>query len=103
MVDRANDGEARATKTPQEFDDAERALRVESRRRLVAEQDRRATDDLDGDGQALALLGVQPGARRANDCVLQVGQVEQVEDRVDVGEFLGARHRRVVAQERRKL
>lgn len=99
-MDGADHGQPGPREPAQELDDPERALGIQSRRRLVAEEDRRAADDFDGDREALALLGVEAGRGRADDGVLEVRQVEQVEDVVDVGELVGVGDRGVLAQER---
>lgn len=90
-MDRRNDGEPASRQTAQKPNDPPRTLRIQSRRRFVAEEDRRSTDDLHRDRQALALLEAEPGGRVTDDGVLEVRKIEEVEDNFDVGELFGVR------------
>jgi hypothetical protein len=73
----------------EQLNNPQRALRVESGRSFVGEEDSRLRDDLDGDRNSLALLARQSGAGNTDDCVLKVCEVEKSENVVDVGELVG--------------
>lgn len=98
-MDRCNDREPAPRQPTKEPDDPEGTLRIQSRRRLIAKEDRRPTDNLDSDRQALALLEAQSGGRVTDDGVLEVREIEEVEDDFDVGELLGARDLGVLPQD----
>lgn len=103
LMNRANDGEARPRQSSEQLDDPQRRLGVEPRRRFIAEEDRRTTDHLHRDGGALPLLRVETLGRGADNGVLNRGEVEQVQDDVDVGELCLARNTRILPEQRREL
>lgn len=99
LMDGADDGETGSRQPPQELDDPQRALRVQSCSRFVAEEDGRSTDDLDRNSRPLPLLGVESSGRRSDDGILDRGEVEKIQYDVDVGEFGLARDGGILTQE----
>ena len=79
-MDRAEDRLAIVGKLAEEADEVPRALTVETRRRLIEEEQRRATSELDTDGETLASLH----AEREHKGIREVLKLEHLDHVLDV-------------------
>lgn len=87
----------------EEADDHVTALPIETRCRLVKEEQGRSGDQFDADCDSLPLLDIESNAWHADDCVLDVLELQQVDDLIHVRELLGVRDVSGLSQESRKL
>lgn len=99
LVDCTDDRESGPGEPPEQVHHTQRALGVETGRRLVAEQNLRLADDFDGNRDSLSLLSVESSGRRTDDGVLKMREVEKIKHVVDVGELLPVGDRRVLPQQ----
>jgi len=101
LVDGAQDGLAGVGQLPEEAHDGEGGAAVEARRGLVQEHEQRGlAGELDADGDALALLLVEPAARHADGRARHVAHLEQVDDLLHVRVLLLQRDFARLAQPR---
>lgn len=103
LVDGTQDGLAGVGQLAQQTHDVGCGQRVEPGRGLVEEDEQlRLARQLDGDGQALALLLVEARAVRANDGARNVAHLEQVEHLLAVPVLVLAGHVPRLPQRRRE-
>lgn len=82
----------------QERDNLVRALTIQSTRRLIEEEKRGLGHQLDADSQSLSLLDSKTSTRNTNQSVFDIVQLQEIDNLVDVGEFLGATRRSGLSQ-----
>jgi hypothetical protein len=87
----------------QERNDLVRALTIQPTRWLVEEEKRRLGHQLDTDRQSLSLLDSETSAWNTDQSILDIVQLQEVDNLVDIGEFLGSTRRSRLSQECRKL
>ena len=103
LVDRSEDGLAVVGELAEEEHDRPRRLRVETRGRLVEEDEEGGLGgELDADREALALLDVEAHADLADERLGVRLHLEELDDLLDVGELLGLGRRARLTEEGRE-
>jgi hypothetical protein len=82
----------------QERDNLVRALTIQSTRRLIEEEKRGLGHQLDADSQSLSLLDSKTSTRNTNQSVFDIVQLQEIDNLVDVSEFLGSTRRSWLSQ-----
>lgn len=93
LVDGAEYGLTGCDELLEERDNDKGRLSIETRGGFIQEEDGRAGNEFDGDGESFSLLDTEAGTRYTNDGVLDVVKLEKFDDLVDVGDplFVGGR------------
>jgi hypothetical protein len=82
----------------QERDNLVRALTIQSTRRLIEEEKRGLGHQLDADSQSLSLLDSKTSTRNTNQSVFDIVQLQEIDNLVDISEFLGSTRRSWLSQ-----
>lgn len=96
-MNRADDGESGTSEPAQQLDNAQSALCVETRGRFVAKENLWLADDFHSNRHSLSLFGIETRSGCADDGVGKMGQIQEIEDVIHVGELFRVGNRGVLA------